>query len=109
MANRGPATVYDRSGGGFGLKVTLPPGTTVTGASDHCNPAVWGDPQSAAHGPYACNIGYLVPAGATYDFTITVRVDQVIAGAQGTAAVDWPYGYAFDPDPGDDSAPLALN
>jgi hypothetical protein len=114
MANNGPATLYDRSGSGIGLSVTLPPGTTVVGASAGCYPDS-DVPQERAHGPYDCGEAgdYLVPAGHTADFSLTVRIDEVIPGAQGTAAVAWSYtpGWRppYDPDASDDSAALTLN
>ncbi|WP_328466778.1 hypothetical protein [Streptomyces sp. NBC_00448] len=114
MTNNGPATLYDRSGSGIGLTVTLPPGTTVVGASAGCYPDS-DVPQERAHGPYDCGEkgDYLVPAGHTADFSLTVRIDQVTPGAQGTAAIAWSYtpGWRppYDPDGANDSAPLTLN
>ena len=113
MTDNGPATLFDRSGTGFGVMVALPPGTTVVGSSANCHPATDSDPQVAAHGPYACVDSYLEPAGHTADFSVTVRVDQVIADAQGSVAVLWGVDGGFrppyDPDVADDSAVLALN
>ncbi|WUH88736.1 hypothetical protein OG900_38585 [Streptomyces sp. NBC_00433] len=113
MTNNGPATLFDRSISDFGVMVTLPPGTTVVGSSANCHPETDDDPQAAAHGPYDCVDSYLEPAGHTAAFTVTVRVDQVIAGAQGSVAVLWGVDGGgrptYDPDVADDSAVLALN
>jgi hypothetical protein len=113
MTQHGPATIFDRSGGGWSVMANLPPGTTVTGSSANCQPAISNDPEVAAHGPYACWTGFLIPAGRTIPFSVTVRVDSVIPGAHGSASLAWsPEGGgrpAFDPDPTDDSAALTLN
>ena len=113
LTNNGPATLFDRSGTPFGALVTLPPGTTVVGSSANCRPDNDSDPQVVAHGPYDCVDSYLEPAGHTADFSVTVRVDQVIAGAQGSVAVLWGVDGGgrppYDPDTADDSATLALN
>ncbi|MYS21387.1 hypothetical protein GA0115240_12958 [Streptomyces sp. DvalAA-14] len=113
LANNGPATIYYRSGDDFALTVTPPPGTTVTGSSANCEPEQQDDPVVTAHGPYLCRTGYFVPAGQVTAFSLTVRVDSVVPGAQGTAAIAWSpdgsYRPPFDPDAADDSAPLTLN
>ncbi|MBY8886915.1 hypothetical protein K7472_18925 [Streptomyces sp. PTM05] len=113
MVDHGPATIYDRSGEGFGVKVTPPPGTTIVGSSAACQPYTEGDPTVTAHGPYECGTDYLVPAGHVWNFSLTLRVDQVITGAKGSVAMDWSpqagWRPPFDPNPKDDSAVLALN
>ncbi len=113
MTDNGPATIFDRSGEPLGVTVTLPPGTTGVASSANCQPESGDDPPTAAHGPYSCSGSYLVPSGKTYTFSITLRVDQVVPGAQGSVAMAWsPDGSwrpAYDQIPADDSAPLTLN
>ncbi len=113
MTNNGPATLFDRSGTDFGVMVTPPPGTTVVGSSANCQPATADDPQVTAHGPYSCSDTFLEPAGHSAAFSLTVRVDQVIAGAQGSVAMAWSpdgsYRPPYDTDAADDSAALTLN
>lgn len=112
MTDKGPATIFYRSGESIGVTVTPPPGTTVTGSSANCRPEN-DEPSTVAHGPYYCADDYLVPAGRTSDFGLTLRVDQVVPGARGSVAMDWsPDGSwrpPFDTDPSDDTAALVLN
>jgi hypothetical protein len=113
MTNHGPATIFYRSGDSLGVKVTIPPGTTVVGSSANCWPSVSSDPTVAAHGPYSCAASYLVPNGQVSTFTITVRMDKVIAHAKGSVAMDWSpqpgWRPPFDTNPRNDSAALTLN
>jgi hypothetical protein len=64
-------------------------------------------------GGNACSESYLVPAGRTAQFSLTVRVDQVVPGAQGSVAMAWSpdasWRPPFDPNAADDSAALTLN
>jgi hypothetical protein len=113
MTNTGPATIFYRSGEPIGVTVVPPPGTTIVGSSANCRPQTVDDPQTTAHGPYACSESYLVPAGRTAQFSLTVRVDQVVPGAQGSVAMAWSpdasWRPPFDPNAADDSAALTLN
>ncbi|MBY8876285.1 hypothetical protein [Actinacidiphila acidipaludis] len=112
MLNNGPATIFNRGGDGIGVSVTPPPGTTIVGSSANCQPSQSDNPQVTAHGPYACNGGYLVPAGQATSFSLTLRVDSVVAGATGTAAMDWgdpSWRPDYDQNAADDSATLTLN
>lgn len=113
MANHGPATIFYRSGEPLGVKVTLPPGTTAVGSSANCSPSIVDDPAVKAHGPYSCSGSYLVPKSQEYTFTITLRVDTVIAHAKGKVAMDWSpnptWRPAFDTVPSDDSRDLTVN
>jgi hypothetical protein len=84
MADNGPATIFNRGGDGVGVTVTPPPGTTVMGSSANCWPSQSDNPEVTAHGPYACSAGYLIPAGQVTSFSLTLRVDSVVAGATGT-------------------------
>lgn len=85
VTNNGPATIYSRSGESIApVTVTPPPGTTVTASSASCQPAS-ADPATITNGPYEYGDpagAYLVPAGHTSTFTLTVRVDQYISGAR---------------------------
>ncbi|MEE4546888.1 hypothetical protein V2S66_33600 [Streptomyces sp. V4-01] len=109
LTDNGPATLFLLDGGTIHAEVVVPPGTTVVGSSPNCQPDA-DDPDTTAHGPYRCSAGYLAPAGRTVPFSLTLRVDTVIAGAQGSVAMDWgPYPHTFDPDPADDTALLTLN
>ncbi|MBP0457095.1 hypothetical protein [Streptomyces montanisoli] len=115
MVNNGPATIFDRSGSPMGVEMTPPPGTTVVSASRGCEPSVYDDPEVTAHGPYWCEASYLVPDGKRYDFSVTLRVDQVVPGALGSVSMGWGEEGgaggrpAFDPDAADDVASLVLN
>ncbi|MFJ9904403.1 hypothetical protein ACIRVK_16155 [Streptomyces sp. NPDC101152] len=118
LAANGPATLYDRSGGD-GVPtawVTLPPGTTVVGHSADCDPWQEDNPTAAAKGPYVCHLpGYLVPRGQVADFSLTLRVDDVITHAAGSVQLNWgpdpahSHRPAFDPNGRNDSAALTIN
>jgi hypothetical protein len=110
MVNNGPATIYYRSGETIGATVDLPPGTHVVSTSANCQPATSGH----TAGPYDCSGGTIItPAGTVANFSITLHVDQVIAGAQGSVSMAWSpdgsYRPPFDPDAADDTAALTLN
>ncbi|MEZ0068833.1 hypothetical protein ABIA32_004874 [Streptacidiphilus sp. MAP12-20] len=113
--NRGPASLFDRSGGEGtpAAMVTPPPGTTIVGASN-CQPHISGDPTVAAHGPYVCwgSMDYFW-AGRVDHFSLTVRVDRVIPGALGKVWLQTgpiPGGVAsFDPNRSNDATLLHLN
>jgi len=116
LVDHGPATLYDRSGGegSPSVLVTPPPGTTIVGSSAACQPSLGDDPTVAAHGPYLCSAGYYFVKGEVNTFTLTVRVDTVIAGAKGSVKIQWGEGInnwrpPYDTNPRDDSAVLTLN
>lgn len=116
LVDHGPATLYDRSGGGDSpaVLVTPPPGTTIIGSSAACQPSVSFDPTVTAHGPYLCSAGISFVKGEVNTFTLTVRVNTVIAGAKGSVKIQWGEGIGnwrppYDTDPRDDSAVLNLN
>ncbi|ANP50723.1 hypothetical protein AVL59_14780 [Streptomyces griseochromogenes] len=114
----GPATLYDRSGG-EGLPtvwVTLPPGTTAVGHSANCSPWQENNPTAEAKGPYVCGLpSYVVPKGQVTNFTLTLRVDQMVRQAKGKVQLVWGPDPAhsrrpdFDPKSGNDSAVLTVN
>ncbi|MEE4543338.1 hypothetical protein V2S66_15335 [Streptomyces sp. V4-01] len=104
MTNNGPATVFYRSGDIVGpVDVQLPPGTSPVGSSANC--------RQQGGGYYCSNQSIVSTAGSVTHFSLTVRVDQVIPGAQGSVAMDWsPAGQpAFDTNPSDDTATLTVN
>ncbi|MEV7362982.1 hypothetical protein ACFV2L_38505 [Streptomyces sp. NPDC059687] len=110
MVNNGPATIFYRSGDTIGAEVDLPPGTHVVSTSANCRPMRDGRPE----GPYDCEGADIVtPAGTVAHFSITLQVDEVIAGAQGSVSMEWSpdgsYRPPFDPDAADDTAVLTLN
>jgi hypothetical protein len=116
----GPATLFDRSGGELvpGIVVTPPPGTTVVSSSSNCQPWQQDNPDATAHGPYVCGFNsFLIPAGTTADFSLTVHVDTSTPGAQGSVALfsgpstgsPSPYTFPYDPNTANDTAVLALN
>ncbi|WP_115975187.1 hypothetical protein [Streptomyces sp. 3212.3] len=110
MVNNGPATIFYRSGDTIGAEVGLPPGTHVVSTSANCRPATYGKPD----GPYDCEGADIVtPAGTVAHFSMTLQVDEVIAGAQGSVSMDWSpdgsYRPPFDPDAANDTAALTLN
>lgn len=118
LTNHGPADLTDFSGGGEatpGLMVTPPPGTTVVGSSHGCAPFDSSKPQ----GPYFCQAGAFGQAsGTTETFSLTLRVDKVIAGATGSVRVRyWPnvppgqnaYSVWYDPNARNNSASIRLN
>ncbi|WP_143031631.1 hypothetical protein [Actinacidiphila guanduensis] len=104
MTNNGPATIFYRSGDIVGVvDVTLPPGTSPVGSSANCR---------QQGGGYSCSDQTIVSsAGAVTDFSVTVRVDQVIPGAQGSVSMNWgPAGQpAFDTNTSNDTAALTVN
>jgi len=114
----GPATLFDRSGGELvpSVVVTPPPGTTVASSSSNCQPWQQDNPDATAHGPYVCGFNsFLIPAGTTADFSLTVDVDTYTPGAQGTVALSsgplptFPYTFPYDSNTANDTAVLALN
>ena len=116
LVDHGPATLYDHSGGegSPGVLVTPPPGTTIIGSSANCQPSRSFDPTVTAHGPYLCSAGAYFVKGEVNTFTLTVRVNTVIAGAKGSVKIQWGEGIGnrrppYDTDPRDDSAFLSLN
>ncbi len=104
MTNNGPATIFYRSGDIVGtVDVQLPPGTSPVGSSANCREQGSG---------YRCsNQSIVSTAGTVTDFSLTLRVDQVIPGAQGSVSMDWSPGGqpAFDTNPSDDTAALTVN
>ncbi|MGW2648860.1 hypothetical protein ACWC2T_29050 [Streptomyces sp. NPDC001393] len=118
LSANGPATLYDRSGG-EGVPtawVTPPSGTTVVGHSANCRP--WQDNNATAkdHGPYVCGPpGIVLPKGQVTDFSLTLRVDDVVTHAKGGVQLVWgpdpahSRRPAFDPNGRNDSATLTLN
>lgn len=118
LTNHGPANLADFSGGGEatpGLLVTPPPGTTVVGASSSC--ALF-DPAQPQQGYYCGGSAFGQASGTTETFSLTLRVDKVIAGATGSVRVRYwpnvppgknPYSAWYDPDTRNNSAPIRLN
>ncbi|MEU6341521.1 hypothetical protein ABZ883_11310 [Streptomyces sp. NPDC046977] len=104
MTNNGPASIFYRSGDLVGtVDVQLPPGTSPVGSSANCRPQ---------GGGYFCSSQSIVSrAGTVTDFSVTVRVDQVIPGAQGSVSMAWgPSGQpAFDTNTSNDTAALTVN
>ncbi|WP_031522064.1 hypothetical protein [Streptomyces sp. NRRL F-5123] len=97
MTNNGPATIFYRSGDIVGAAdIQLPPGTSLV---------------SPANGTHCSDRTIISPAGEVTDCTVTVHVDQVIPGAQGSITMSWGQaGHpAFDTDASDDTAPITLN
>jgi hypothetical protein len=110
MANHGPATLFDRSGDTPSVLVDLPAGTHVVTTSANCRPGTEGKPE----GPYVCSgDNVITPAGTVADFSITLQVDEVVAGARGSVSMAWSpdgsYRPPFDPDTADDTAALTLS
>lgn len=104
MTNNGPATIFYRSGDIVGnVDVQLPPGTSPVDSSANC--------RQQGGGYHCSNQSIVSTAGTVTDFSITVRVDQVIPGAQGSVSMDWsPAGQpAFDTDTSNDTAALTVN
>jgi hypothetical protein len=105
MTNNGPATIFYRSGDIVGsVDVQLPPGTSPVSSSANC--------EQEGTTTYSCSDHSIVsPAGEVTDFSLTLRVDQVIPGAQGSVSMVWgPGGQpAFDTNPSNDTAALTLN
>ncbi|MFF7331901.1 hypothetical protein [Streptomyces sp. NPDC008150] len=104
----GPATLFDRSGGeGVPLvRVTPPPGTSVVSTSANCH---------ADAGAYLCRLdSFVVPAGATSHFSLTVHVNDAEPGAQGTVSLVYGppgedvYQFPYDKNSANDSAALIL-
>lgn len=118
LTANGPATLYDRSGG-EGVPtawVTLPPGTTAVGHSANCAPWQENNPTAEAKGPYVCTLpGIIVPKGQVTNFSLTVRVDDVVTHAKGGVQLVWgpdpadSHRPAFDPNSRNDSAVLTMN
>ncbi|WP_157856246.1 hypothetical protein [Actinacidiphila yeochonensis] len=106
MANNGPATIFYRSGDTMAVTASIPPGTHVVSSSSNCRRT-----SGSAYTCYGASI--ITPAGTVADFSITLQVDQVIPGAQGSVAMAWSpdgsYRPPFDTDASDDSAALTLN
>ncbi|MFF7356152.1 MULTISPECIES: hypothetical protein [Streptomyces] len=118
LSANGPATLYDRSGGDGvpTVWVTLPAGTTAVGHSADCAPWQENNPTAEAHGPYVCGLSSIVlTKGKTARFSLTLRVDEVVAHAKGGVQLVWgpdpshSRRPAFDPDSRNDSAALTLN
>lgn len=104
MTNNGPATIFYRSGDTIGVDIQVPPGTSLVSSSANCEQG--GSPA------YNCsNRSIVSPAGDVTDFSLTLRVDQVIPGARGSVSMGWgPAGQpAFDTNPSNDTAALTLN
>lgn len=104
MTNNGPATIFYRSGDIVAVAdIRLPPGTSPVGSSANCR---------QESGGYTCsNQSIVSTAGTVTNFSLTVRVDQVIPGAQGSISMDWgPAGQpAFDTNTSNDTAVLTVN
>ncbi|KUM99539.1 hypothetical protein AQI95_38045 [Streptomyces yokosukanensis] len=118
LSAHGPATLYDRSGGEGvpAVWVTLPSGTTAVGHSANCAPWQLDNPTAQAHGPYVCGPpGIELPKGQVTDFTLTLRVDEVVPKAEGGVQLVWgpdpahSHRPAFDPNGSNDCAALTLN
>ncbi|WP_433792634.1 Ig-like domain-containing protein [Actinoplanes sp. CA-252034] len=106
VRNDGTATL-DRGRSGetpAEVEVTLPAGTSFVSAPG-CRPG-----EASNH---VCAVGapYLFTAGATYTWTFTLKIDQVVADAQGTVQVNPPCECVrpSDADRSDNTALLTVN
>ncbi|MBC3843521.1 hypothetical protein GXW82_34890 [Streptacidiphilus sp. 4-A2] len=116
MRSYGPAYIIDRSGGEAvgDVSVEFPKGTTVTAVPQNCF-TVAASATSAAH--YNCEIPAGVAPGAQNLYTFSIRVDQVVANAQGKVWLSnelsdisgKPVSYPWDPSSAGHTAALVLN
>ncbi|MEY9874059.1 hypothetical protein ABH931_003553 [Streptacidiphilus sp. MAP12-33] len=115
LANHGPADLWSGGNGGPGLMITPPPGTTVVATSATCSLF---DPAKPQEGYFCAGSAFGQGSGTTSTFTLTLRVDQVIAGATGSVRVRYqqyarpgqnPYSAWYDTDTRNDSASIRLN
>ncbi|WIM96384.1 Ig-like domain-containing protein [Actinoplanes oblitus] len=85
VRNDGPASL-DGGRGGWSpaeVEVALPAGTSVVSAPDEC-----GRGDDAAH--YVCASPSLLTAGTTATWTLTLKINKVVADARGTVVVNPP-------------------
>ena len=105
LRNDGPASLDGtRSGMQPGeIEVTLPAGTSLVSAPG-C-----GHAEDASH--YMCESPYLFKAGTTSTWTFTLKIDKVVADAQGTVEVNPPCqcNRVDDLDNSNDTALLVAN
>ncbi|WP_203779877.1 Ig-like domain-containing protein [Actinoplanes philippinensis] len=109
LRNDGPAALdHSRSGEAAAeVEVTLPAGTSFVSAPG-CHEA-----EEASH--YLCGVGksylYLFTAGTTATWTFTLKVDKVVADAQGTVQVNPPCqcNRPADRDRSNDTTLLTVN
>ncbi|WP_151771836.1 hypothetical protein [Streptomyces abyssomicinicus] len=102
--NNGPAWISSLRSGGEPIRFTVgtPEGTTVTKAPANCRQANVEDRRE-----YLCSVATPMLPDAAYDLPFELRVDKVVAGAKGKAAL--PDGGRPDSDPSNDTAWIVVN
>ncbi|MGW0603179.1 hypothetical protein [Streptomyces sp. NPDC002644] len=102
--NNGPAWISSLRSGGEPIRFTVgtPEGTTVTKAPANCRQANVEDRRE-----YFCSVATPMLPDASFDLPFELRIDEVVAGAKGKAAL--PDGGRPDSDPSNDTAWIVVN
>ncbi|WP_433346158.1 LPXTG cell wall anchor domain-containing protein [Micromonospora sp. CA-111912] len=118
--NNGPATLdHIRSGSDVTfVDVTVPTGTTAVEVPFECAPrkgndSNWEEAGKPGAREYRCYPGPLAPAGVELTTEFALRIDKVIANAEGTVKVNVPCecegGFYADLKPANDTAKIVVN
>ncbi|SDT73533.1 hypothetical protein SAMN05216371_4509 [Streptomyces sp. TLI_053] len=122
-ANRGPASIYDRSGGDGTpfVRIQLPEGATVTDLPKNCRAdnRVQGQPTDRLLNRYSCDaFSFFMANGASSRHVLGVQLDDGTVPLSATVSFqnqfsDFEEGYpsapmSWDPDPDNDRIKVAL-
>lgn len=102
--NNGPAWISSLRSGGEPIRFTVgtPEGTTVTKAPTNCRQANVEDKRE-----YFCSVATPMLPDVSFDLPFELRIDKVVPGAKGKAAL--PEGGRPDSDPSNDTAWIVVN
>ncbi|MFJ8432933.1 hypothetical protein ACIQ9P_16705 [Kitasatospora sp. NPDC094019] len=122
-ANRGPASIFDRSGGEGTpyVRIQLPEGATVTDLPRNCraNDQVLGEPQGHPLNKFDCEVfDFYMANGDSSTQVLGLRLDEGTGPLSATVSFqnqlsEFEEGYpsapmSWDPDPGNDRIKVAL-